>query len=204
VWFWVQLFFDILILQDKHNIHTLSLNIKLICTAQSRLEKLCESLLFYLFLKPWLNSTELYSTPFIKDNFISFLNILMFIIWIRKVPVPILKQRGSNKVQCYLVMDLILIKHFWYPFHVERQKETITVQAVTSQMMPLKTIRTTLVTAIFRQFDSCFLTFWYCRINLNMNQVPENLYLVSDSIKQKLSSQFNSAAQIEPVQNKCF
>jgi len=34
-----------------------------------------------------------------------------------------------------------LIKHFWYLIHVERQKETITVQAVTLQMTPLKTIK---------------------------------------------------------------
>jgi hypothetical protein len=31
-----------------------------------------------------------------------------------------------------------------------------TVQALTSQMMPMKTIRTTLVSHIFRQFASCF------------------------------------------------
>jgi hypothetical protein len=29
--------------------------------------------------------------------------------------------------------------------HVEKQKETVTVQALTSQMTPLKTIRTTFV-----------------------------------------------------------
>ena len=33
-----------------------------------------------------------------------------------------------------------LIKHFWYPIHIERQKEKLT---------SLKTIRTTLVSAIF-------------------------------------------------------
>jgi hypothetical protein len=33
--------------------------------------------------------------------------------------------KGANKLQCYLVMDLI--KHFWYLTRVERQKETVTV-----------------------------------------------------------------------------
>jgi hypothetical protein len=44
-----------------------------------------------------------------------------------------------------------LIKHFWYLINVERQKETVTVSALMSQMTPLKTIRM-LVSAIF----SCF------------------------------------------------
>ena len=34
-------------------------------------------------------------------------------------------QGGSNKYQCYLVMDLI--KHFWYLIHVEQQKEAVAV-----------------------------------------------------------------------------
>jgi hypothetical protein len=38
-----------------------------------------------------------------------------------------------------------LIKHFWYLIHVERMKETVTVEALTSQMTPMKTIRSTLV-----------------------------------------------------------
>ena len=38
-----------------------------------------------------------------------------------------------------------LIKHFWYLVHVERQNET-----------ELKTVRTTLDSAIFRQFGICF------------------------------------------------
>jgi len=33
---------------------------------------------------------------------------------------------------------------------------------MTSQVTPLKTFRTTLVSSIFRQFGSCF---WYCRIH---------------------------------------
>jgi hypothetical protein len=41
-----------------------------------------------------------------------------------------------------------LIKHFRYLMHVERQKETVTVQALMSQMTSLKTIRTTLVSTI--------------------------------------------------------
>jgi hypothetical protein len=49
-----------------------------------------------------------------------------------------------------------LINHFWYLIHEERQKETVTVQARMSQMTPLKTIRTTLASAIFRQFSTCF------------------------------------------------
>ena len=40
--------------------------------------------------------------------------------------------------------------------HVERQKETVILLALTSNMTPLKTIRTTLVLTIFRQFGSCF------------------------------------------------
>jgi hypothetical protein len=40
--------------------------------------------------------------------------------------------------------------------HVEQQEETVTVQALTSQMTQLKTIRTTLVSVIFRQFGRCF------------------------------------------------
>jgi hypothetical protein len=40
--------------------------------------------------------------------------------------------------------------------HVERQKETLIVYALTSQMTQLKTIRTTLVSAIVRQFGGCF------------------------------------------------
>jgi hypothetical protein len=34
-----------------------------------------------------------------------------------------------------------IIKHFWNLIHVERQKEIITVYALTSQMTPMKTIR---------------------------------------------------------------
>jgi len=49
-----------------------------------------------------------------------------------------------------------VMKHFWYPIHVKRQKETVAVQALTPQMRPMKTIRSTLVSAIFRQFGSCF------------------------------------------------
>jgi hypothetical protein len=49
-----------------------------------------------------------------------------------------------------------LIKHFWYLIHVERQKETITIQVMTSQMMPMHTIRTTFVSAIFRKFGTYF------------------------------------------------
>jgi hypothetical protein len=49
-----------------------------------------------------------------------------------------------------------LIKHFWFLIHVERQKEMVTVEALTSQMTPMKGIRTTLVSAIFRQFGRCF------------------------------------------------
>ena len=52
-----------------------------------------------------------------------------------------------------------LKKDFWYLILVEQQKETITVQVLTSRMTPLKTIRKTLVSAIFRQFVSCFLDF---------------------------------------------
>jgi hypothetical protein len=39
---------------------------------------------------------------------------------------------------------------------VERQKEMVTVHTLTSQMTPMKTIRTTLVSAIYRQIGSCF------------------------------------------------
>jgi hypothetical protein len=49
-----------------------------------------------------------------------------------------------------------IIKHFWYLVHVERQKEMVTVYTLTSQMTPMKTIRTTLVSAIYRQIGSCF------------------------------------------------
>ena len=58
---------------------------------------------------------------------------------------------GSNKRQCYLVMNII--KHCWYLIHVERQKETVRVYALMSQM---KTIITTLVATIFRQFGRRF------------------------------------------------
>ena len=54
----------------------------------------------------------------------------------------------------FSVMDLI--NHFWYLSHVERQKETVTVYTLTSQMTPLNTIRNMLVLVIFREFDSCF------------------------------------------------
>ena len=40
--------------------------------------------------------------------------------------------------------------------HVERRKETLIVYALTSQMTQLKTIRTTLVSAILTQFGGCF------------------------------------------------
>jgi hypothetical protein len=63
-------------------------------------------------------------------------------------------KRGSNKLKCYLVMDLI--KHFWYLIHVERQKETVTVQVLMSQVTPMKTIRMMLVSVIIRQFGRCF------------------------------------------------
>jgi len=43
---------EILILQDKHNIRTLSLNIKInLHSLRNRLEKLAKYLFFYLFLK---------------------------------------------------------------------------------------------------------------------------------------------------------
>jgi hypothetical protein len=51
---------------------------------------------------------------------------------------------------------MVLIKHFWYLIHVERQKKMVTVQVLTSQKTPMKIIRKTLVSAIFRQFGSCF------------------------------------------------
>jgi hypothetical protein len=44
-------------------------------------------------------------------------------------------------------------KAFWYLIHEERQKETATAEALTWQRTPLKTIRTTLVSVIIRQFD---------------------------------------------------
>ena len=34
-----------------------------------------------------------------------------------------------------------IIKHFWYLIHVERQKEIVTVYALTSLMTPMQTIR---------------------------------------------------------------
>ena len=40
--------------------------------------------------------------------------------------------------------------------HVERQKETVTVEALKSQMTPLKMIRTKLVSIIVRPFGRCF------------------------------------------------
>jgi hypothetical protein len=43
---------------------------------------------------------------------------------------------------------------FWYLIHVERQKEMVAVYALTSQMTPMKTIRTMLVSAIYRQIGS--------------------------------------------------
>jgi hypothetical protein len=51
---------------------------------------------------------------------------------------------------------MVLIKHFWYLIHVERQKKMVTVQVLTSQKTPMKIIRKTLVSAIFRQIGSCF------------------------------------------------
>ena len=53
---------------------------------------------------------------------------------------------------------------FWYLIHVERQKEMITVSALTSRMTPLKTIRATLASAIFRQYT--YLVVQY-KINLH-------------------------------------
>jgi hypothetical protein len=64
---------------------------------------------------------------------------------------------GQINFSVILVMDLI--KHFWYLIHVEQQEETVTVLLPMSQMTPLKMIRTTLVSAIFRQFGSCSWTF---------------------------------------------
>jgi hypothetical protein len=49
-----------------------------------------------------------------------------------------------------------IIKHFWYLIHVERHKEMVTAYALTSQMTPMETIRTTLVSAIYRQIGSYF------------------------------------------------
>jgi hypothetical protein len=49
-------------------------------------------------------------------------------------------------------MFMDIIKHFWYLIHVERQKETVTVYALTSQMTPMKTIRTMLVSVILMLF----------------------------------------------------
>ena len=52
-------------------------------------------------------------------------------------------------------MDLIkLVPDFW--FLVWQKKEMVTVQVQTSQRTPLKTIVTTLVSALFRQYGSCF------------------------------------------------
>ena len=45
---------------------------------------------------------------------------------------------------------------FWNLIHVERHKEMVTVYALTSQMTPMKTIRTTLVSAINKQICSYF------------------------------------------------
>ena len=60
--------------------------------------------------------------------------------------------KGVNKLQYYLVMDLI--KLFWYLIYmyVELRKKVVTVYVQTSQRTPLKTIRTTNVTTLFRQY----------------------------------------------------
>jgi hypothetical protein len=42
-----------------------------------------------------------------------------------------------------------IIKHFWYLIYVERQKQMVTAYALTSQMTQMKTIKTTLVSAIY-------------------------------------------------------
>ena len=47
----------------------------------------------------------------------------VFILQLYHFELPI--KGGSNKLQCYLVMDLI--KHFLELIHVERQKKTLTV-----------------------------------------------------------------------------
>jgi hypothetical protein len=50
---------------------------------------------------------------------------------------------------------MALIKHCWYLINVERHKEKVAVSVLTP-LTPLKTIRTTLVSVIFRQFSRSF------------------------------------------------
>ena len=66
-----------------------------------------------------------------------------------------------------------LIKLFWYLIHVELQKEMVTVQMLTLQMTPLKTIRMTFVSAHFRQFGSCFELFDIVILAFQVLLVPQ-------------------------------
>jgi hypothetical protein len=67
--------------------------------------------------------------------------------------------KGSNKLQCYIVMNAI--KRFWYLIRVERLLETVTVYIL--QMTPWKTVITTLETIFLNKLAIvlCFL----CRVN---------------------------------------
>jgi hypothetical protein len=103
----------------------------------------------------WFETTVLSNTLYyiilmltFRRNMNNIIDLAVVWLWV------LISDIGSNKLQCYLVMYLIL--HFWYLIHVERPKDTVTVQTLTSQMMPMKTIRTMLVSAIFRQFGSLF------------------------------------------------
>ena len=73
-------------------------------------------------------------------------------------------------------------KAFLVPDSLERQKGTVTVLALTSQMTPLKTIRTMLVSAIFRQFDS-YLDFLILQDKNNMHTLSLNIKLICTHCK---------------------
>jgi len=70
-----------------------------------------------------------------------------------------------------------LIKHFWYLIHVEGQKETITVQALTSQMTPLKRLKNDACFGYFKTILAVVLDFF-------IMQNKHNTYIV---VKYKIN-----------------
>jgi hypothetical protein len=75
-------------------------------------------------------------------------------------------------------------KLFWYLIHVELQKEMVTVQALTLQMTPLKTIRMIFVSAHFRQFGSFFELFDIVILAFQVLLIPQGCKNIFFKLKE--------------------
>ena len=103
---------------------------------------------------------------------------------------------GSHQLHCHLIMDII--KHFWYLIHVKRQKEMVTIYTLTSQLTPMKTIRTTIVSAIYRQIGSCFGLFdiaGQTQYTCNVDKYKINFHSLGDMLEKRVDFLSVSKAQ---------